>query len=1595
MADPISNTPLGQDSIKGGIFFGSNLTPAGTFSNVPQISSTPPPPAAVEAKLILTLQQVREELQKSAAALAGSTTDVLSDAAVNTFLQSYVQLLIDYSDMRNYVFFGSAYTELTYHINFLIQNYPFKSFFAKNVGATAIDITNQITLTTLGGGSTLVSLEYNDVLQPSNYHFDNSGLTTWVDFDLVDENGTRFPITNAAFTLINYAILAATNTPTINITIPGITSGLQNGDIVNIAGVLGNTNANGTHVIDNVVTGVNTSFDLVGIAGNGVYPGTGGSFDLNRIDLTVTGDVNINNFIEFNPAIGILYKGLLVSPRLETINDFETQLDPIQKELLSATNPTPWPRDLVTDNIIVEGTEFDIWVANPQNMLSGYNVDEMGYVTNGDNLGLSLTSGFTLDDTITNQLLRRAIPHRIVDELRDTDDKFFTRFILLAGKMFDTIKVYIDFLKYTKELNYTQFNQLSPEFYRLYAEHYGFDLFDDENIDLAKAIIRTEPGLSYDNLNNAVYNDSATSRTIKELQNEKQKRLLVNLFYLYSTKGTLKCIETLARLLGAPEGLVVFEEQAFNQTTSQKFTDNFKIKVPQIAYEIDPDFLVDPSNVNNPVNLPYVYRLKLDNENIVNLRELNGYTDPQGAIQQQVIDYGTKVYPYGHFGHRSFANLQNNSSTSALNGYYLLPLTFPDKYCGVTVEYMLPRNGLTKGVGQNLDEASIHLASLYAVEEVTYSGDATDTPGDALDPISLSNRYAYRVPQAFMEGIIGQTDTLNIPYSASFTINTLSGTISDVMTVVVGGSPIGACNWGTTKKATALAITNAINYSQASDDYIAYYKEDIGGTSFTITVESQRQSTPTIIPNELMEVMFNAGLDGDVIGNSQYMINGVGIIDQAEFLIARMEGTDLVCRASLNNETTLYIPQVNRVAMLENVFNADGLNHELRLIYRPEGVEVYQDFKYLGLAPWRDPRAIPSGPRKAYDCPKNEILSAPISSLPKIFAYPDDETTTSLLDVPATGTLDINELSGTVNNIQVYVDGNPLLSIPISGPVSIATLVASIVVGINLDTAITGILATSTGNVITIIEDTTFGQPRNGNVITMTMDTAAGTLNYTSYNMDGGHSPFEGDNSGLDTPTWWDLFVGLPVNVNMLFKRVAVQEMPSVNHPDTLDFGIDVSGQEVEKFSFNFANQLQDINGNYILDQISVPCEYKSPSPFPANALAEPDTVDLTFTSYSSGIVTDLRLVNQTYLRGGEARFTQDVQNYFKLPSGETITIDSLFKFNGWSQTLHKDYTYENFNEVYNNYQIFSEQVLTYLTLLPFMELVEDKFKKLISQFIPIVINIANFGRLVRALEAQKVHYPNIHKICSGNIDGCLARGSFRIVHGSNNGYLNLNNNLTVKIQITKFISNASNTSPIVITTTAQHNFTAGNTIDIAGVIGNAAANGSWTISNLTPFTFELDTSVGSGAYTGGGSATETPITFGTTDWYGSNSLTAADVANTILAYGPTYVPSSNFNSVVIDVDPGPFAFSHNHDINDCDLVVTTNSNVQVDAIHGFDGGYASIKTGGCFTITVTNNVAVEPGFEHEFIYYNAELGLWTYIYYESEIVGPGPYLYI
>ena len=90
-----------------------------------------------------------------------------------------------------------------------------------------------------------------------------------------------------------------------------------------------------------------------------------------------------------------------------------------------------------------------------------------------------------------------------------------------------------------------------------------------------------------------------------------------------------------------------------------------------------------------------------------------------------------------------------------------------------------------------------------------------------------------------------------------------------------------------------------------------------------------------------------------------------------------------------------------------------------------------------------------------------------------------------------------------------------------------------------------------------------------------------------------------------------------------------------------------------------------------------------------------------------------------------------------------------------------------------------------------------------------------------------------------------------------------LASNVTTPLAAT--VSGASNATPIVITTPANHLYATGDRVSVAGVLGNTAANGLFLIVVISSTTFSLTGSVGNGAYVSGGVCADYSMTPQTT----------------------------------------------------------------------------------------------------------------------------------
>ncbi len=934
----INNSNLGEDSIKGGYFFPSSLLPSGTFSPFPNTQKY----STInknEKELVATLESLKFSIKRR---LEESGIINEEEKELETFLYEFTNLLIDYKDMRNYIFYGSANTELAYNLNFIIKNYPFK--FLVSILKSTLNQTNSLLKIVNDTNRQETELFFSfDAIKDGKENFlfyDNEKVLFSSLYEVLDKNNKSYKVKKIVYPDYPYNLYTTYSGTTIlgvnsysghSITTPSLLSGItlklqtnfphnkSVGDLFNIvnskftglttkeeydldgdyvvyqvlnanelvflnSSAANKINSGDFEIIDSIISFPNGSLTNTGNLRNLPLKSNSGPF---VIKLVLEGVLLEEELIEY-PSGSDTFIGIIISPVKEILNKFFNDLTPLQKMLLSPIeiNPNPWPRREITNNIqwVINETPqseigFEAWLTNPS-FLRFFDEQEVDNSFSDLYGEYKIISALALDETDSNQIIRRMIPYELISELNDTENLDFQRFLLIAGWLFDQLRVYIKFLKYTHHINTSSFNQLSPEYYYLYASHYGIDLFNDKDLDLSKLLIKTEKGLVFENRtdeNNSLF----YKQTFKELEFERQKRFLLGLFYLYKSKGTLETIKKVVSLLGSPDGFFSFSEFYLSTKDIDEYgyyKPNFsvskiesedKVFVPNITYEVDTNY-----NINN--SLPLVYKQRLNNTTDVNLRELAVTSNSNGAIDFQIENYfGKKKYDYAKFNEGEFCNLQNlNETTFANSGSYnLLPLTNTDKFFGIHLEYMIPKNGFIKEKYNNKEQVTIHLGSLFEIENTTF------TLGKVNTNTGFKN---YKLP---------------LNYYALRTYD------------------------------------NYLNYGSDKDNRkFNIFERKILGTNSDINLTKS-------------------------------------------YIIARLEGEDIVIRARLKKKTsnsTLDIGE--RVCIFKNIFKADGLNHTIKLLYKPQGVELFLDYKFIEYKDWLDPTTNDLLiPFFAFEIPKEKI----------------------------------------------------------------------------------------------------------------------------------------------------------------------------------------------------------------------------------------------------------------------------------------------------------------------------------------------------------------------------------------------------------------------------------------------------------------------------------------------------------------------------------------------------------------------------------------------------------------------------------------------
>jgi hypothetical protein len=292
--------------------------------------------------------------------------------------------------------------------------------------------------------------------------------------------------------------------------------------------------------------------------------------------LGYTGGTNTNPYISVKvkgnswPALKSIGFGSFdyhIRPKEETLNKyFFSQLDEFENNVLNRLTTPKYTAEVRIPKKTDKGTTFFSVKNNTWPTSDGYNIDIDGTTfTSYVNTWLDIARD--LDNNKTDLIARRFITASIIefDTEGDNTDVYgrkVNKLLRIYGREFDEIKKYVDALSFSRRITYNKKDNAPDELIKILASELGLDtLLSFFNNNLFGNILpenSTTEGYGDEQL--VQFDGYSRNLSPKELDTELWRRLVINAWWLFKSKGHRKVLEFFLNLFGISECLVSLDE---------------------------------------------------------------------------------------------------------------------------------------------------------------------------------------------------------------------------------------------------------------------------------------------------------------------------------------------------------------------------------------------------------------------------------------------------------------------------------------------------------------------------------------------------------------------------------------------------------------------------------------------------------------------------------------------------------------------------------------------------------------------------------------------------------------------------------------------------------------------------------------------------------------------------------------------------------------------------------------------------------------------------------------------------------------------------
>lgn len=289
----------------------------------------------------------------------------------------------------------------------------------------------------------------------------------------------------------------------------------------------------------------NTEYPIVGF--------TGATNTNNYVTVTCTGKVfEITGATFTNTPYHLKPNKSRVEKFFRDLSDLQsTLLNRLTSPKFKATFDTPIKTDQGT---IVYNTTSFVWPCS-----DGYNIDiDTTEYTNYLTALFGAVNNFDL--TKTDLVARKFVSTSIreFDTIGGGDEETgmkVTKLLRIYGREYDEVKKYIDGISFANVVTYNKKDNTSDTLIKIMAKTLGFDTllsFNDLNdFDVDSNLTPSEE---------TQFGGTSRGLSSKELDIELWRRLVINAWWLFKSKGTRKVVEFFLRLFGVNECLVELDE---------------------------------------------------------------------------------------------------------------------------------------------------------------------------------------------------------------------------------------------------------------------------------------------------------------------------------------------------------------------------------------------------------------------------------------------------------------------------------------------------------------------------------------------------------------------------------------------------------------------------------------------------------------------------------------------------------------------------------------------------------------------------------------------------------------------------------------------------------------------------------------------------------------------------------------------------------------------------------------------------------------------------------------------------------------------------